>query len=185
LLQVVKALMKKIFSELLNFLFNWSLYLAKFRKNLRSLFGIADISFVTPLLAIGSKPTLRVLKSKNIKKILDLRKEEWNDIKSLNDQGITYFKLPMDDDKAPSYEALSRAVNIISSSTLKGERIMVFCSLGRTRSPMVAIAYLISRGIPPNVALSKVKNARKFIHISSEQMEVLNHLWQVYMQSGH
>lgn len=135
---------------------------------------MADISWVTSQVALGSEPSaswVPQMIAAGITDVLDLRGEP-----RANDQPepelyagtpITYHYLPMLDRGTPEpASAYVEGVGIIDQVVANGGKILVHCSAGISRSPSMVYAYLRSTGMSAGDAWNMIQNARS---VASQQ----------------
>ncbi|MFP4321316.1 MAG: dual specificity protein phosphatase family protein [Anaerolineales bacterium] len=131
-------------------------------------------SRVTPHLFIGSqygKRGLQTLQSEGIAASVNLR-EEYDDAEhglSLTDHAY----IPIADNTAPSLDNLEDGVRFIRAMVAEGGKVYVHCGSGVGRAPTMAAAYLISEGASVDEAVARITNARPFVRILPNQMEIL------------
>jgi len=107
----------------------------------------------------------------NVKTIIDLREEsEKTNIKVPN--GICYYSFPIKDDYFLKPDSFYALVSLIDKCLRRGN-VYIHCKLGRGRAPMVVIAYLISKGIPLEIAYQIVYNVRPYTHLNMVQKKGL------------
>ncbi|TGD74167.1 hypothetical protein E4634_08535 [Mangrovimicrobium sediminis] len=86
------------------------------------------------------------LRSLGIGAVLDVT-AEFNALdRSLVDQPIHYLNIPVLDHSVPTASQLNRAVNWIDRRIRSGQQVVVHCALGRGRSVLVIVAYLLASG---------------------------------------
>ena len=71
---------------------------------------------------------------------------------------ITHLKIPLRDGSSIDREELDTMLEFISSH-IKGGNVLVHCSKGRSRSPSVVIAYLVSIGMHLDSSINVVEMA--------------------------
>ena len=124
---------------------------------------LLNLSWVTPLLAVGARfetddiPELAALQ---IRAVVDLRIELCDDEALLRTHGVTFLRLPTQDQCAVSQPMLRDGVEFVNAALDRGERVLIHCEHGVGRSVTLALCVLVSRGMAPLDALELVKSKR-------------------------
>jgi diacylglycerol kinase family enzyme len=87
--------------------------------------------------------------------------------------GMHVLHLPTRDHTAPTLENLTRGVEFMNQHIESGGAVYVHCSLGEGRGPTMAIAYLMSRGMRLDDALSAIRRFRPFVNPNKLQLRQL------------
>lgn len=90
-----------------------------------------------------------------------------------------YCHLPTVDDAAPSLEHLEQGVAFIQNAVAEGGKIYIHCAGGMGRAPTLAAAYFISQGLKLEDAVERVRKVRRFIRLTTAQMEQLRRFEEV------
>ncbi|RME52598.1 hypothetical protein D6783_04435 [Candidatus Woesearchaeota archaeon] len=84
--------------------------------------------------------------------------------------GIKHFLwLPTPDHKPPTLDQLFTGTAFLHAIEKRNAKAYVHCELGRTRSPTLVAAYLISKGKTIAQAIDFIKKKRPYIHITKAQ----------------
>ena len=149
---------------------------------------MAELSWITPFLAIGPRPTSRsawptwaVLRKESISLVIDL-----NDSPNEKDQavslGIKYqgLKIPDPTEVDDFLSAFPVICKMIDNERKASGKVYLHCTAGMSRSPTCAMAYLISTGQAREEARKLVQNAHEPAWTGGdvETLERAIHLWQ-------
>ena len=74
--------------------------------------------------------------------------------------GILYVYFPFEDDSLPDDEVLSASAEYVSQLVLAGRRVLVHCSLGLNRSPLLAGLVLRRLGWSGDEAVARLRERR-------------------------
>lgn len=81
--------------------------------------------------------------------------------------------LPVEDHTAPEMNQLHMGVSFIEECSKNKIKVFLHCKNGHGRSPTMAIAYFIYKGMSYDEAYEKVKKGRDEIHPEPEQVNIL------------
>ncbi|WP_416306058.1 diacylglycerol kinase family protein [Neptunicella sp. SCSIO 80796] len=115
-----------------------------------------------------------------VKAILDVTAEfdglDW----TAQSEDLAYLNVPVLDHQSPSQTELLKAVNWIENQRRAGKGVVVHCALGRGRSVLVVVAYLLSKNINLSVtqALKNVQGVRRTAGLNKFQLKALNKIHQ-------
>ena len=127
-------------------------------------------SQITPLLHVGGQhypQGMATLGSRGISAVLNLRKE-FDDAAA----GVApeyYLQLIIADNTAPTLEQLKQGVDFIARNIDAGRGVYIHCGVGVGRAPTLAAAYLVSLGMTPGDAWTKIRRVRPFIWPNGRQ----------------
>ena len=134
-----------------------------------------NLSWITPDLAVGgSFPTERadhLAQALGIRAVVDLRVEACDDEAVLLQHGLTFLRLPTEDNCAVSQPMLRDGVAFASRHFDRSERVLIHCEHGIGRSATLALCVLVSRGMEPLAALELAKSRRSLVSPSPAQYE--------------
>ena len=115
-------------------------------------------------LAVGPKPTsLDDLKIEGITAIIDLNQDfrEMNSAKEIELKYCCDPLLKIEDNSEPiKVDVLEYVTKTIDRLISEGYYVYLHCTASRGRSPTIAAAYLIRRGMTKNEAMNKVSTVR-------------------------
>lgn len=132
---------------------------------------IRRLSQITPQLHVGGqyrRRGWRRLAARGITAVVNAR-AEFDD----NDAGIApprYLHLPTLDDEPPTLEQLRAGVDFIAEEIARGGGVYVHCGAGVGRAATMAAAYLVSAGLTPDQAWSRIRHVRPFIRPKPAQV---------------
>lgn len=134
-------------------------------------------SRVTPSLYVGPQHRRNgrsALLQAGITHIVNMRSEFDDAAHGLTLEATTtrenYCYLPTSDDDAPSPAHLTKGITFIDGAIEDGGKVYIHCAAGVGRAPMMAAAYLISRGYSVDDALDLIRMTRPFIRLTPKQM---------------
>ena len=134
-----------------------------------------DLSWVTPQLAVGGRFEMdeaeQLLRSHDIRRVVDLRSECCDDEEVLRTHGVTLLSLPTEDCCAVSQHMLDEGVRWVREQLARGHRVYIHCEHGIGRSVLLCLCVLVTLGFEPVEALAHVKRARRKASPSPEQLE--------------
>lgn len=133
---------------------------------------MADISWITEQIAVsGAFPNEDIpnLKNRGIDAILDVRSEYSDDQKLINELGLEFLRIEIDDRYNPTFEQLKKISNFVEPLLDKGKKILIHCQNGYGRSPLVAISVLAKRGMNVADAVRLVEDKHPGVSFSTQQ----------------
>ncbi len=136
---------------------------------------IEHLSAVTPQLHVGGQHRPRGwnrMVERGITAVVNMR-EEWHDDVAQGIGGERHLHLITVDNTPPALEDLQRGVDFIAAEIEQGGKVYIHCGVGVGRAPVMAAAYLVSTGLTPEEAMSKIRVARPFVHPTPGQLEQL------------
>lgn len=140
--------------------------------------GQPRIQAIAENLYVASRVTgrdLEFLKAHKIQAILDVTAE----FDALNRSGlqpeIDYLNIPVLDHSTPTQGELHKAVHWLDHHLSHGRPVVVHCALGRGRSVLVALAYLLSQDRNQKIdqAIADVQKIRKKARLNRKQLKFL------------
>jgi hypothetical protein len=135
-----------------------------------------DLNWATPLLAVGGRFPISAVKrlaELQIRYVVDVRLEDWDDQAVLGREGISLLHLPTPDGRAIPPTLIEEGVGWVGPLLLQRRRVLIHCEYGVGRSPLLTCCTLVSLGSSPVEALSRVKSARVQASPSPEQLSAL------------
>ena len=132
-----------------------------------------NISWITGKIGLsGSIDNYNQLVDERITAVINVR-EQQDDIVELSNRGIAYYWFPIPDHSAPRSDQINAFIQLTERLAHDGEKILVHCAVGRGRSAMLVMLYLIIHygwtdkkaydfviGIRPSVALTKMQHEK-------------------------
>ncbi|HVX02623.1 MAG TPA: dual specificity protein phosphatase 23 [Nitrososphaera sp.] len=101
----------------------------------------------------------------------------------VNDGGIDYLHLQVDDFAAPELEDIDRAVEFIDAQAQKGRPVMVHCAAGKGRTGVILAAYLVKKErLTAQESINKIRAMRPG-SIQSEVQEWAIEMYEKYLKS--
>jgi diacylglycerol kinase family enzyme len=115
------------------------------------------------------------LKAYDVSAILDVTAEfdglDW----STSNQELQYLNIPVLDHQSPTEAQLLHGTNWIQTQIDADRKVVIHCALGRGRSVLVMIAYLLSKKEYPTIqsALQKIQGIRHTAGLNNSQLKKL------------
>lgn len=138
-------------------------------------FPVMKYSRISPSIYIGGQHRPHgwfQLQAEGITAIVNLRAEFDDRKKAI--ESDHYLHLPVRDNHAPSLEQLKRGVIFIKTQISNGGKVYIHCGVGVGRAPTMAVAYLISEGMPGDEAWQTIQRVRPFILPTQSQLDQIN-----------
>jgi protein-tyrosine phosphatase len=135
-----------------------------------------DVNWVTPQLAVGGRFPMSAasgLVERQIRFVVDVRLEDWDDRAVLEKEGISFLHLPTPDRQSIPPELIDQGVGWVISRLPQPGRTLIHCEYGIGRSPLLTCCILVSLGSSPLDALRSVKSARFQVSPSPAQLGAL------------
>lgn len=101
--------------------------------------------------------------------VIDLRAEECDDAARLAACGLRFLHLPTRDLCGVSQRMLDDAVAFTAETARDGRKVLIHCEHGIGRSAIAALCVLSDRGLSPQEALIRLKDARAAVSPSRAQ----------------
>jgi hypothetical protein len=133
-----------------------------------------DLDPVSPQLSIGGRfpmeAAARLARELGVTRVVDVRGECCDDEEILRAHGVILLTLPTEDCRALSQQMLDDGVAWVTEQLDGGHKVHIHCEHGIGRSALLALCVLVSRGKGPLEALGIVKQARRKVSPSPEQL---------------
>lgn len=142
---------------------------------------------ILPNVMLGGQPARRVLPHlprRKITGVINLR-EEYNYADEIGDLPLRYLHLPTVDNTAPTLEALLVGVKFIAEEVAKGGTVYIHCWEGLGRGPTMIAAYLVSTGLTPSEAWSRIRRVRPFIRPVAEQITQIDRFAVLHRRAAY
>jgi hypothetical protein len=134
--------------------------------------NIRGLSQITPQIHVGGQYRRRGwnrLKARGVTAVLNMRIEFDDD-----EAGIApprYLHIRVVDDDTPTIEQLQAGSAFIRDESQEGGSVFIHCGSGIGRAPTMAAAYLITTGLSPEQAWTRIRQKRPFIRPTAVQVE--------------
>lgn len=136
---------------------------------------VIDLHFVTPDLAVGASfppgAAARLAAEHGVGRVVDVRLEDRDDEAELRIHGIRLLHLPTEDCCAISARHIRDGVAFAAEGLELGQRVLVHCQYGIGRSALLTLCVLVARGMAPLEAMARLKDARRVVSPSPEQLQ--------------
>jgi protein-tyrosine phosphatase len=134
-------------------------------------------TFILPDLAVGAQIPCSLLETLSrdfgIRRLVDLRAEDKDDVELCRSHGLLLLHLPIDDMCALPNNVLDEGVRWCRQGMDAGEKVLVHCQHGVGRSALLALCVLVSLGYEAREALEHAKERRWQISPNVEQLGAL------------
>ncbi len=145
-----------------------------------------NFSWVEPNLLAGLAYPGRVeelqwLRANGIEILLTLTEQPLSK-SNINESGIFAIHEPIPDWQAPTIEQLERCLGIIRMANEKRFAVAVHCAAGIGRTGTILAAYLMSKGIPLDDAISQIRKLRPGSVESTAQVALLKE-WSLKLEA--
>lgn len=158
----------------------WPFMLGVYTYNrvIRSITSLPSIQRIEPGLFLAARLTpadVEALHAHEIDAVLDVTAEFESLNVSLVGEGIEYLNVPVLDHAYPDFPTLLKAVRWIESQRKKNRSVVVHCALGRGRSVMIMVAYLLARDPDKSIAevMEQIQSIRHRARLNSSQHKAL------------
>jgi protein-tyrosine phosphatase len=146
----------------------------------------ADISWVTPCLAVGACVSGDCVEwlanTLKVGQVVDLRSEVAIDPTFWTNHGVQFLALPTPDHHPIEPELLKQGVNWVLSGIKREVRVLVHCQHGIGRSALLACCALVALGHDPCEALAMAKRVRSVVSPHPDQLHALLEFANVWCQ---
>lgn len=158
----------------------WPFMLGVYTYNrvIRSITSLPSIQRIEPGLFLAARLTpadVEALHEHEIDAVLDVTAEFESLNVSLVGEGIEYLNVPVLDHAYPDFPTLLQAVRWIESQRKQNRSVVVHCALGRGRSVMIMVAYLLARDPEKSIAevMEQIQSIRHRARLNSSQYKAL------------
>ncbi|MBN1220419.1 MAG: dual specificity protein phosphatase family protein [Anaerolineae bacterium] len=122
------------------------------------------VSEITPQLHLGGQYQPRAwptLARRGVTAVVNMRQEF--DGVNIATGSIRYLHLPTIDDQPPTLAHLSEGVAFITAEIERGGGVYIHCRSGVGRAATMTAAYLVSTGLTPEQAWTRIQEVRPFV----------------------
>lgn len=158
----------------------WPFMLGVYTYNriIRSITSLPSIQRIEPGLFLAARLTpadVEALHEHEIDAVLDVTAEFESLNVSLVGEGVEYLNVPVLDHAYPDFPTLLQAVRWIESQRKQNRSVVVHCALGRGRSVMIMVAYLLARDPDKSIAevMEQIQSIRHRARLNSSQYKAL------------
>lgn len=150
-----------------------------YNRVIRSISSTPSIQRIEPGLFLAARLTpadVEALHEHEIDAVLDVTAEFESLNLSLVGEGIHYLNIPVLDHAYPDFPTLLKAVRWVEAQRKKDRSVVVHCALGRGRSVMVMVAYLLARSPEKSIAgvMGQIQSIRHRARLNPKQNQVLS-----------
>jgi atypical dual specificity phosphatase len=92
----------------------------------------------------------------------------------INDAGLMVLHIPVEDMEPPTQVQLDRCISAIHRANGRKMGVLVHCSAGLGRTGVILACYLVSKGMTPANAISRVRRLRPGSIETDEQAEAVS-----------
>jgi hypothetical protein len=150
----------------------------RIRKIAQTLLEKPNLDFLTTYLAVGGAHTKKTLARSGIDAVVDLRER-----KAGSRPAREYVHFPVKDHESPDPVDLMQLCKLIEEKTKSGTKVLVHCSMGRGRAPLVAASFLVWTGSASYEALRQVLRTRSCTYLNPRQLAALTSFEQLVHSS--
>ena len=136
-------------------------------------------SWIDKNIAVGSafdKEDAPKIKQLGIDAIVDVRSEGRDDQKMLEDLGMRYIHIDVDDRYAPSRSQIRSVFEFVFPFLNQNKKIFVHCQNGYGRSPLVVISILMEKGMSVGDAIQLVSERHTDLAFTPQQEQFIEEL---------
>jgi len=145
-------------------------------RKVKKIRNLPDVIFVKDNLAFGGYTPYDELKKIKINTIIDLRIETPEE--TSDKEIFEYHKIGITDGSFPSESQINQIHKIIEEKEKQGKTIFIHCNLGRGRSTLITLSYLLREGMDWEIALERVKR-RRYVYLNKKQIGFLKKYWNL------
>lgn len=119
------------------------------------------------------KSDLNKIGQMGIEAIVDVRSEYQDDAVLIRELGMEFFHIPVDDRYAPTQKQLESILDFVNPLLNQDKKILIHCQNGYGRSPLVAVAILIKRGMYAADAVGLLEDKHPVVNFTPQQEEFI------------
>jgi protein-tyrosine phosphatase len=132
-----------------------------------------DLHWLANHLAVGgcfpADRARQLVRDHNIRAVIDLRDEDRDDEAALSAAGVRFLHLPTRDLHVGPPEMLDHGVGFAREHVDRGDAVLIHCTHGIGRSPVLALCVMVDLGMEPLQALEQAKSRR--VQVSPSEMQ--------------
>lgn len=126
------------------------------------------------------KADLIKIRQTGIDAIVDVRSEYQDDEALIRESGMEFFHVAVDDRYTPTQEQLESILDFVNPLLGQDKKILIHCQNGYGRSPLVAIAILVKRGMSVADAVRLLEDKHPAASFTPQQERFIYGLEQSY-----
>lgn len=115
------------------------------------------------------KGNLIKIRQMGIDAIVDVRSEYQDDDNLIRELGMEFFHTAVDDRYAPTQKQMESILDFVNPLLNQDKRILIHCQNGYGRSPLVAIAILVKRGMSVADAVGLLEDKHPAVSFTPQQ----------------
>ena len=130
------------------------------------------ISWINDQIAVGGaflNGDIAEIKRQAIEAILDVRSEYCDDEAEIKRFNVQFLHVKIDDRYTPTHQQLKEIFSFVNPILDKGKKILIHCQNGYGRSPLIAIAILVKRGMDVADAVNLIEEKHPIVSFSLQQ----------------
>lgn len=134
------------------------------------------MTWINNNIAVGpafGKSELNEIRQMGIEAIIDVRSEYQDDAVLIRELGMRFFHVAVDDRYAPTQKQLESILDFVNPLLNQDKKILIHCQNGYGRSPLVAIAILIKRGMYAADAVRLLEDKHPVVNFTLQQQEFI------------
>lgn len=138
-----------------------------------------NISWINEQIAVGGaflNEDLPEIKKEDIEAIVDVRSEYCDDAELLKKYNIDFLNIKVDDRYSPTAKQLKEVFNFVEPFLDKGKKVLIHCQNGCGRSPLVAIAILVKKGMNIQEAVNLIEEKHPWVGFTPQQEKFVYNL---------
>ena len=124
------------------------------------------------------------LKEEGINAVVDIRSESSDNEELIKKYGMDYLRVKVDDTFSPSFDQLKDVMDFVEPLLDRGRKVLMHCQNGAGRSPLVAVAVLVRRGMKTSDALQLIKHRHPKCGFTDNQRCFLDNELDKFLKAG-